>query len=234
MKIFASGSCRILNSLNNGYDKIIPIHSLYHGHVGINFLGKLHNTRQHIQFIKFIKDDLNVPENILQQFLTSYTGVHLQCGDPSLNPFKKNTIKNQFDECDWYIIEISSLKLYINNGYEVQYELTNNYEYRIQTVDELIEDLHTLRKIIPNKKILFQCHFRPNIIYDNETKAITKREVIYNTLLKFCNNNNNVFLYDPSIIIKNNNFLFDGDTHFTDNGYIENFKYIYNNYLVKY
>ena len=43
----------------------------------------------------------------------------------------------------------------------------------------------------------------------------------------------NTFLYDPSLLIQANQTLFDGDTHFTYNGYIESFNYIYNNYLIK-
>ena len=65
MKIFVSGSCRLVTTINNGYDKVIPIHSMFHNYAGVNFLGKLHNTKQHIQFIKFIKDEITIPNNIL-------------------------------------------------------------------------------------------------------------------------------------------------------------------------
>ena len=59
MKIFSSGSCRILETINNYHDKIVPIHSkLIHYFNGSNFLGKLHNTKQHIQFIKYIKNEI--------------------------------------------------------------------------------------------------------------------------------------------------------------------------------
>ena len=82
-------------------------------------------------------------------------------------------------------------------------------------------------------KILFQVHFRPNIIYNDANKTIEKREVIYKVINKFCENNENTFIYDPSILIQTNHSLFDGDTHFTYNGNIESFNYIYNNYLIK-
>jgi hypothetical protein len=235
MKIFSSGSCRLLTTINNGYDKVIPIHSMFYNFVGVNFLGKLHNTKQHIQFIQFIKDEIILPNDILIKFLTShggYGGNFSECEDISLLPIKKENIKNQFDECEWYIFEICSLKLYKNNGFDVHFEITNDYNYILQTEEELLEDLHTIRKLIPfNKKILFQIHFRPNIIYNDSSKTIEKREIIYNLINNFCEKNKNTFIYDPSILIKTDHSLFDGDTHFTYNGHIASFHYIYNNYL---
>jgi hypothetical protein len=233
MKIFTSGSCRLVTTINNGYDKVVPIHSMFCNYTGINFLGKLHNTKQHIQFIKFIKDELTISNDILSKFLTSYSDIG-GCDDKSLLPLKEDNIKKQFDECEWYLFEICSLKLYKNNGFEVHYELTNEYNYILQTEEELLEDLQVIRQLIPfNKKILFQVHFRPNIIYNDSNKAIEKREVLYNLINKFCEKNENTFIYDPSILIQTNHSLFDGDTHFTHNGHIESFNYIYNNYLIK-
>jgi hypothetical protein len=237
MKIFSSGSCRLVTTINNGFDKVVPIHSMFYNFVGINFLGKLHNTKQHIQFIKFIKDEIILPDDILSKFLTSYGGFRgdsFGCEDKTLLPLKKDNIKRQFDECEWYLFEICSLKLYKNNGFEVQYEVTDEYNYILQTEEELLEDLQVIRQLIPfNKKILFQVHFRPNIIYNDSSKTIEKREVIYNLINKFCEKNENTFIYDPSILIQTNHSLFDGDTHFTGNGHIESFNYIYNNYLIK-
>lgn len=235
MKIFSSGSCRLVATINNGYAKVVPIHSMFHNFVGINFLGKLHNTKQHIQFIKFIKDEITLPDDILSKFLTSYSNRFInRCGDRSLLPLKKDNIKKQFDECEWYLFEICSLKLYKNKGFEVQFELTNEYNYILQTEEELLEDLQVIRQLIPfNKKILFQIHFRPNIIYNDSNKTIEKREVLYNLINKFCEKNENTFIYDPSILIKTNHSLFDGNTHFTPSGHVESFNYIYNNYLMK-
>jgi len=206
---------------------------MFHNFKGINFLGKLHNTKQHIQFIKFIKDELTISKDILSKFLTSYANV-FGCEDESLLPLKKDNIKKQFDECEWYLFEICSLKLYKNNGFEVQYELTDEYNYILQTEEELFEDLQVIRHLIPfNKKILFQVHFRPNIIYNDANKIIENREILYNLINKFCEKNENTFIYDPSILIQTNHSLFDGDTHFNHIGHIESFNYIYNNYLIK-
>ena len=99
MKIFSSGSCRLVTTINNGYDKVVPIHSMFCNFVGINFLGKLHNTKQHIQFIKFIKDEIILPDDILSKFLTSYSNIN-GCEDKTLLPLKKDNIKKQFNECE--------------------------------------------------------------------------------------------------------------------------------------
>jgi hypothetical protein len=58
-------------------------------------------------------------------------------------------------------------------------------------------------------------------------------EVIYNLINKFCEKNENTFIYDPSVLIQTNHSLFDGDTHFTHKGHIESFNYIYNNFICK-
>jgi len=187
MKIFSSGSCRLLTTINNGYNKIIPIHSMYIATtlLGINFIGKLHNTKQHIQFINFLKNHITIPDTILSKFLSSYSDI-MGPDDKSLIPTKLENIKKEFDNCKWYIFEICSLKLYKNNNFDVQHELTNEYNCILQTKEELLEDLYTLKKLIPNKKILFQTHFRPNIIYDDPSRKIEQREIIYDVINNFC------------------------------------------------
>lgn len=234
MKAFASGSCRLVTTINNGYGLITPIHSMFYNFTGINFLGKLHNTKQHIQFIKFLKGELFIPPNILPSFLTSFNikTCGFVCENMDLLPLKCENIRKQWDECEWYIFEICSLKLFRRDGFEVHHELINNYEYSLQTEKELMDDLNTLRKMIPlHKKILFQTHLRPNIIYNDESKIIENREQIYKTVNEFCKNNNNCYLYDPSILLSNNHSLFDGDTHFTHEGHRASFHYMYQHYL---
>ena len=88
--------------------------------------------------------------------------------------------------------------------------------------------------LLPNKKIIFQCHFRPNIIFRDETKRIEKRETIFNTLKKFCEGRENIFLHDPSFLIKNDHSLFDSGDHFTEKGLETNGNYIYEHFLHKY
>jgi hypothetical protein len=206
---------------------------MFHNFVGVNFLGKLHNTRQHLQFIKFIKDDIVLPAEILSVFLTSFSNMD-GCERKSLLPSKKEMIKKEFEECDWYLFEICSLKLYKKCGYEVQFELTHDYDPVLQTEQELLEDLRLLRDSIPSdKNILFQIHFRPNVIYNDVDRTIEKREMIHDSVRHFCESNKNTFMYDPSALLTSNHGLFDGDTHFTKRGYVESFDYIYKNFFTK-
>jgi hypothetical protein len=214
---------------------------MFSNYLGVNFLGKLHNTKQHIQFIKFIKDEILLPDDILINFLTSYSNIN-RCRwwgvweDYSLLPSKKENIKNQFEECEWYLFEICSLKLYKNNNFDVQFELTDEYDCILQTEEELFEDLRTIRELIPyNKKILFQVHFRPNVIYNDANKTIEKRETICKVINNFCENNRNTFMYDPSVLVQTNHSLIaSDDSHFTLSGHIASFNYIYDNYITKY
>lgn len=230
MKVFASGSCRLVTTINDGRGKIEPIHSMFHNFVGINFLGKLHNTKQQIQFIKWINDEIEIPQHILNSFLTSYNGTE----SLELNDIKKKNIKEAFHDCDYYMFEICSLKIYEKNGYQVQFELTNDYICLLQSEEDLYNDLNILKSLIPNgKKIIFQIHFRPNIIHNDASKMITKREIIYDVVNKFCTTNDNTYLYDPSVLLKTDNSLYDGDTHFNDIGHTMSFNYMYEIFIQK-
>lgn len=230
-KVFASGSCRILTTISIKNSEIKDIHSMYTYFKGTNFLGKLHNTKQHIQFIKFIRGDIDIPKHILPKFLRSYNYIP-GCEDPSLNSLKLKNLRDEFDNCDVYIFEICSVKLYTLNGYQVHIGMSGLKTYTLQTNEQLIEDLKEIRDIIPyEKKIIFQCHFRPNIIYNNPNKSIKNREQIYEAIYKFCQDNINVYIYDPSVILRENNNLFDGKDHFNLNGYIKSHHYLCENYF---
>jgi hypothetical protein len=235
MKVFSSGSCRLLTAIHDGRCKIEPIHSMFDNFIGINFLGKLHNSKQHIQFIKWIIDEIELPHTILSSFLTScglFNNSREYMESLELNPIKKKNIKDAFKDCDCYIFEICSLKLYEKDGYQVQHELTNDYTCVLQS--DLNADLKILRDLIPvGKRIIFQIHFRPNVIYNDISKAIDKRETIYNVVNNFCYTHENTYLYDPSVLLNTDTSLFDGDTHFINGGHEMSFKYLYDNFIKK-
>jgi hypothetical protein len=235
MKVFCSGSCRLLTTIHNGRGKLDPIHSMFYNFVGINFLGKLHDTKQHIQFLQFIKGEIDIPQSILPLFLTSYNPCKWKSWNEFENeellPMKRENIKNQFNECEWFLFEICSLKLYKKDHFYVQCEQTNDYITTVQTKEDLWNDLCILRKMVPNH-LLLQVHFRPNIIYEDETKSVENREIIYNTVKLFCEQHEKTFMYDPSILLQNHSFMYD-DTHFNDAGHMESFNYICN-FISKY
>jgi hypothetical protein len=221
-KIFISGSCRIQASLKDGFGKFETVHS----YVGGNFLGKLHNTKQHIQFMRFIKDEIAVPDDILRNWLVVFAEYNGEFSEDSSPIQRKQNIAKEIDNCDWYLFEICSLKIHKKNGFFVHFEHTTEPDnYTVQTEQELWDDLRKIHEMIPaNKKILFQTHFRPNIIYDDPAKIIEKRETIFNVVLAFCEETANTFILDPSNIIKPDLAFFDGDTHFSPSGHEEHFK----------
>ena len=245
MKVFCCGSCRILESMKDKEDCEI-IHNLTGTNfIGNNFLGKLHDIKCQIQLILFLQGKIMLDKDILRRFLTVFNVERWGNENPIKNPgMAYEKLQNLFNElplCEWYIFEISSLKKYLYRGFPCQFEQSydrnlSEYDIQIQTAEELYDDLKHLVSLLPNKKIIFQCHFRPNIIYGDENKRIEKREIIFNTLEKFCDGQDNIFLHDPSILIKNDHTLFDGDDsgdHFTKKGLEENGKYIYEHFLRK-
>lgn len=214
-------------------EKIEPIHSMFHNFVGINLLGKLHNSKQHIQFVRWLKDEIEIAQNTLCSFLTSYSNLK-DIEDKQQLPSKKERIVHSFNDCDYYIFEICSLKLYEKNGYQVQYELTKDYTCVLQSEKDLYNDLEILQGLIPKgKKIIFQTQFRPNVIYNDTSKIVDKREIIYNVVNNFCNTHENAYLYDPSVLLNTDKSLYDGDTHFNNRGHEICFNYIYDNFLQK-
>lgn len=233
MKVFASGSCRLLTTMKDGYGKVDMIHSMLGSLAGNNFLGKLHNTKQHIQLINFIRNNITIPPNILSKFLTSYSNKkHSYHGIPAQEA--KEILEKEFDQAEWFIFEICSIKLYENDGFQVQAEITTEHVEREQTEEELLDDLKNIRNLIsPWGKILFQVHFRPNVIHDNDS-IIEAREMIHKTVMKFCQDNENTYIYDPSILLHSNIELFDGNVHFRELGHIESFNYIHDKYISKY
>jgi len=225
--IFASGSCRLLTTINTGKDKLLPIHSMYYNFIGSNFLGKFHNTKQHIQFIEWILEKKELPLLICENFFTHVNKSFPGTRDNIDFQIKRKNIRNNFDSCDCFIFELCSIKKYELDGFQVQHELCNNYNMSIQSEQEIYNDILYLLTLLPsNKKIIFQCHFRPNIIYNDKSKAIKNREMIYNILKKICDNNDQLVLHDPSDIIKNDNSIYDGNTHWNKKGHEKHFNKI--------
>ena len=237
--IFCSGSCRLLNTISykNDYNYNI-LHGLNNNHLfGYNFLGKLHDINAHIQFINLIKGNINMELSDLKNFLTIFNNNKWRPDeiDFSSLPNALNNLKNNIDNCDYYIFEICSIKSYKIKNYFCHFEQFENNiinpECETITLDEalLLEKINELIQLLPGKKIIFQCHFRPNIIFNDETKKILNREIIYETLLKCCNEN--VFLYDPSIILANNQNLLEDDLHFNDYGLQKSNEYIFKTFI---
>lgn len=227
LSVFASGSCRLLSILRRGHELVHPIHSMNsgtHHDDGINFLGKLHNVKQHIQFVRFIKGAITIPEHILSRFLLCYSDTYPK--GESVCAERLECLQEQIIHCDRYIFEICSLNIYEYEGYQLQHELfqdapKNMFDNKLveyqQTTDDLYRDLESLCELLPSTKpIIFVCHFRHNIIWDDPEKAVPKRELIYQTLSTLEKKYPNVYLYDPSLFLSNHREYYDGDNHYYD------------------
>lgn len=231
-KIFASGSCRLLAALRDGRGVLESIHSLYHNFIGPNFLGKFHNTKQHIQFIDWIYERVEIPEEWLKHIFTQVNETLLPDRPRNNQEWRKTrkVIRNNFSDCDFYMFEICSTKIYEVNNIQMQNELWPKRPSYEQSESQIIDDLEHLVNILPeNAKVLFQCHFRPNIYEDNPDLAISNREVIYTALKNFSHNNPNIFLWDPSQLLKQDKTCFGGDqNHFSfEHGLEQNFNRLF-------
>jgi len=146
---------------------------------------------------------------------------------------REQTVRAALDLCNTYIFEICSIKVFEKDGYQLQTNLINkknipDYTSYLQTETDLYNDLQILRNMIPKeKKIIFQCHFRPNIILNKPSLEIKNRELIHKVLTEFCKSTENTYLNDPNIIMAYDNSLLGHDlNHFSKKGHIHNIKEI--------
>jgi hypothetical protein len=228
IRVFASGSCRILSSihllpeLDSNINVLNSLESNFHG---TNFIGKLHNVKQHIQFIRLLRNEIHIPDHIMNLFLTM-----LSTKDRLTSLFRYFTLykilpdvptleilKSKFAECDVYVFEICSIIDYVMEGYQVQNELLTEYNVSATrlTQDDLEDDIEELLSLIPSgKSVIFQCHFR------NGGKS---RESIYNALIKIKEKYPHITVYDPTFISRSDCNMYD-DKHFNGNGRLLNAK----------
>lgn len=245
-KIFASGSCRILQTLENlNNDKKIKdveiIHTLKNekNYLGKNFIGKMHNVKQHIQLIKFLRKEIIIPTAILPYVFSTCNKTKMLYKKRQNYEISKDILTNEINNIDVYVFEICSIKEYNQKGYYLMEPLLDgkiNYNTNNLSYDNLVNDIEQLIKLV-DKPVILQTHFRPNIFFDNETMQINNREIIYKACCHIKSLHNNVYVHDPSELIKlhgydkmlvnekkNNMTLYN---HFTKFGHETNKKYIY-------
>ena len=118
-----------------------------------------HSTKEVIQLLSYSFNNIEKQNNILQQ---KYI-----LNDMTLEKF--NQIKNIYDSCDFILIEISSIKEIKNdNGYYYNQwvvrdnNINENIIINFATIDEIVKDIEIIKKILNNKKIIFQSHINLN------------------------------------------------------------------------
>lgn len=230
MKVFASGSCRLLTSIHK-CSQLDLLHSMQHNFIGVNFLGKFHNTQQHIQFIEWLTYKKQLPMDICKQFFTVANDRNLPCSGQKdsvdIETKRKNIFQN-WNQIQVFVFEICSMKLYERDGFQLQHELVTNQKHvTMQSTDELQQGLYTLIDMLPpNAHVLFQCHFRPQVIQSG-ANAVPNREHIYETLRSVCDSTERAHLHDPSEMLAQDPTLYDRDTHFNHNGHVRHSQIIF-------
>ena len=245
MLMFLSGSCRLYRPLYLFAEKYnINVIQGIPKYFGDRSFGYLHDTKCHIQFLNFIRGNIELPEDVLPRFFTTYTIIHYP--PPKIetdNPPKIPRLKREIKNCKIFCFEICSLKITeMISEIDGKKYIAHGANYRIkrptytQTKDELLEDLDTLVKLCgEDALIFFQCHFRPQIIFDDVSKEIPNRELIFQTLSEFVVGKENIFLVDPSF---NEQECYDFDIddkydYLSDHGY-EIVKKEYEKYIDKF
>lgn len=230
-KVFSSGTCRLLNTLHTGRDRVNCIHS-YCGNEfkGNFFLGKQKNSRNHIQFLNYIKKNIELPSDIMNDFFSAFHDKYDITKRP-VDPYGNvENIRNEFDSCDVYIFEIAALKIQKRGEYYISDENTTNFEQIYLNAEELFIDLEQIIQVIGNdKNIIFMNHLR--LEQFDGGPVIENREIIYNQIYKICKIYKNVYQYDPTVMIKNKDDYkkYLGDPwHYNYTGLEQNFNLLYN------
>ena len=226
------GSCRILTPLfylNNAnrviYNSLINWYERK-AFIGNHFMGKLHNTKEIIQFIKLIKGDINLSDKVMKLFLTSFSISIFHKNVPReknpenalkriINQFKKNYLS-----IEKIFIEISSLKIYKYCDNYVMLEhishknpYINDYKSLMykQDENELINDLELIVDLLGSTKIVFVSHIN--------YPALNNRLIIKKSLEFICNKYNIPLILPYEEVLNKNNKLLQKDLlHYTIEG----------------
>lgn len=228
--VFGSGTCRLLHTLDVGSNILNPIHTFCGNEFkGINFLGKQKNSRNHIQFLKYIKSEIELPEDVKNDFFSAFSDKYDASKRPP-NPYQNiEQIRNLFDSCDVYLFEIASIKIQKRMNFYVSDENTTDFLQFVLTKEELMEDLEEIVRLVgPNKKIIFLNHLR--LQQFGGGPVIENREIVYKAIYEICEKYNNVFQYDPTLMIRNKSDYtkyFGDPWHYTTEGMSVNLKCLY-------
>jgi len=231
--VFGSGTCRILCALDlgNNTHKIKPIHTFYgRDFRGINFMGKQKNSRNHIQFLKYIKNEIELPEDIKNDFFSIYHkeyDINTRPENPDLN---LQNLRDNFDNCDFYIFEIASIKIQMRGDFYVSDENTTNFTQTVLTKEELLKDLEEIICLVGKEKnIIFLNHLRLNQF--DGGPSIQNRETVYSSIFEICQKYENVYQYDPTDMVKSKAHYkkyFNDPWHYSGEGMMLNIENICN------
>lgn len=241
-EIFVSGTCRATNVVYDGREKITAIHSQRISDApNINFLGNFTNLKGHIQFIKFLQGKIELPESI-QRLRFPFMTIPLLRGEYHSVPERIEIIRTLLPKCDIFLFEICSRKNYMIDFYGIDKEITvedcvnndNKTPYTKDSFEDIYSDINTLCKLLPKgSKVILQTHFRLDIITGDKNNYIESREIIYNAVKKYCEENPSVKHFDPSYLLRDNRDYMKDNEHFSLSKTDCIFNYLYTNYIAE-
>lgn len=175
-RVFASGDKRLLRCIDNGNNTVHPIHAQLSDTAGMNFLGNLTNSKQHIQFLKYIRGECSIPDTILPLFLKAYAGVE------DTEPLKGSFLNLAFffNKCEAYIFQISSLDIAEKDGFQVRNDVDDADVKRYkQTAEDLQADIQTIISLIPEgRKIIFANDLSAELVLEDKVEKNPDLDVI--------------------------------------------------------
>jgi hypothetical protein len=194
MSITLFGTCRIDNiNYNNNLN---------------NLLNYSHSTKEVIQFIKFLKGELNFPEPYNK--LCFRTAI---CEDKYIE--YNDSYNKLFLDTHIFIIEICSNKKYIHNNFYLHHlcvderfkgpgynntppEILNNFTIEKQSDEEIENDILEIQKLLHPKIIIIVSHYNSK----QNGKVLNSRNNLINLLDTICKKYNIPFI-NPTIVLSN-------------------------------
>jgi hypothetical protein len=193
MSITLFGTCR-LNKIYN------------HNNLN-NLINYTHSTKEVIQFIKFLKGELSIPNPYNK--LCFRTAI---CDNKFID--YNDTYNKLFIDTDIFIIEICSNKKYIHNGFYLHHlcvdkrfsdynkntphEILNNFIIEKQSDEEIENDILEIQKMLYPKKIIIVSHYNSK----QNGEYINSRNKLINLLDCICKKYDIPFI-NPTIVLSN-------------------------------
>jgi len=208
-KIFLSGSCRIKNLKKEG--SMSP-YSIY--------VHNTHTTKECIQYLNYTKGLIDIPDHLENKVFLSY--INSIINEKPIVKINKKKLQNEYQSSSWVVVEICSRKVYEGEGFYLfhmaidqgntackEFENEPCSLFKIQTNEELYQDLKEIKKITSDKKLLIVSHMN--------FKQFRIRQDLINSLKSSCNDLGVHFL-DASRIINEQDDIIDVN-HYTAKGY---------------
>ncbi|MBD3421464.1 MAG: hypothetical protein GF398_15205 [Chitinivibrionales bacterium] len=214
MKIYRLGSCRVF---------YIP-NTFQADHSFINeAIGYSHTLKEHVQLIKFLKEEITIPEELLKYIFTFYGGDQRREDINQVYASNRKALR----EAEVFVAEVSSLKIlqYQNLYFQISRfdshhlwnipkpsdELLDNTRHYKQDEAEFYHDFKEFLDLVDNRPVIFTGHIN---IKTKEGTYIESRRIL-NGLLQRYSNRHGMHYYDLSDEIESNldKYIDDDLTH---------------------